>query len=69
MPIGYGISEANDRIKLADYGCTRSSSQRFTKQIQERVYVACLLPSFQYILWFQNWLLLQQVEHVKQENQ
>ena len=44
--IGYGSAEVSDKIKLADDRGTISTSQRFTKQMQEQSFVACLSPLF-----------------------
>ena len=43
MPIGYGNSEAEDKLKLANYECTRSPSQLKTEQTQEGFFT-CLSP-------------------------
>ena len=44
MPIEYGNSEAEEKLKLANYEYTRSTSKRKKEQTQERVFIACLSP-------------------------
>ena len=41
-PIGYGSSEAEDKLKLMDNKCTTSNSKLKTEQTQAQVFVACL---------------------------
>ena len=45
MPIECISLKAKYEMKLLDYQCTRSPSQRFTEKVQERFFVACL-PTF-----------------------
>ena len=40
--IGYGISEAEDELKLVDNNCTRYPSQLKIEQTQERISVDCI---------------------------